>query len=204
MSNYIVDGADLTDIAEAIRAKGGTSAQLQFPSGFVDAVEAIETGGGGASATGSFTVTSSYITSKVITHNLGTNHVFGIIWVEPDENNQIVCPGGFDVFFGMFVSKPYIDEVTDASTVLVCNYTSDATKTVVRPSYASGYFRMIKSPWTNKAASWSSQESCIFNLYCPASGVTANSVTIQTNPSHTYMRSHTYHWKIWALDGIGS
>lgn len=39
--------ADLTDIADAIRAKGGTSAQLQFPSGFVDAVEAIETGGGG-------------------------------------------------------------------------------------------------------------------------------------------------------------
>ena len=46
MSNYIVDGADLTDIADAIRAKGGTSGQLQFPQGFVDAVEAIETGGG--------------------------------------------------------------------------------------------------------------------------------------------------------------
>ena len=46
MSNYLVDGSDLTDIAEAIRAKGGTSGQLAFPQGFVDAVEAIETGGG--------------------------------------------------------------------------------------------------------------------------------------------------------------
>lgn len=41
--------ADLTSVANAIRTKGGTSAQLAFPSGFVDAVEAIETGGGGAS-----------------------------------------------------------------------------------------------------------------------------------------------------------
>lgn len=38
--------ADLTSVANAIRTKGGTSAQLVFPSGFVSAVEAIETGGG--------------------------------------------------------------------------------------------------------------------------------------------------------------
>jgi len=36
--------ADLGDIADAIRAKGGTSAELSFPQGFVDAVGAIETG----------------------------------------------------------------------------------------------------------------------------------------------------------------
>lgn len=37
--------ADLTSIANAIRTKGGTSAQLAFPAGFVSAVEAIPTGG---------------------------------------------------------------------------------------------------------------------------------------------------------------
>lgn len=36
--------ADLTSVANAIRTKGGTSAQLAFPSGFVSAVQAIETG----------------------------------------------------------------------------------------------------------------------------------------------------------------
>lgn len=46
MSNYIVDSSDLTSVANAIRTKGGTSASLAFPAGFVDAVEAIETGGG--------------------------------------------------------------------------------------------------------------------------------------------------------------
>ena len=34
--------ADLTAIADAIRTKGGTSAQLAFPDGFVSAVQAIK------------------------------------------------------------------------------------------------------------------------------------------------------------------
>jgi hypothetical protein len=44
LSNYLVDGDDLTSIANAIRTKGGTSAQLAFPTGFVSAVQAIPTG----------------------------------------------------------------------------------------------------------------------------------------------------------------
>ena len=37
---------DLTSVANAIRTKGGTSAQLAFPAGFVSAVEAIPSSGG--------------------------------------------------------------------------------------------------------------------------------------------------------------
>ena len=40
----------LTDIADAIRAKGGTSGQLTFPEGFVDAIDDIPTGSGGSAA----------------------------------------------------------------------------------------------------------------------------------------------------------
>jgi len=46
MSNYLVDSADLTSVANAIRTKGGTSAQLSFPAGFVSAIGDIPTGGG--------------------------------------------------------------------------------------------------------------------------------------------------------------
>lgn len=42
--------AGLTSVANAIRTKGGTSADLAFPAGFVSAVEAIPTGGGGEEA----------------------------------------------------------------------------------------------------------------------------------------------------------
>lgn len=47
MANYLTTDTDLTAVADAIREKGGTSAPLNFPQGFVDAVGAIETGGGG-------------------------------------------------------------------------------------------------------------------------------------------------------------
>ena len=60
---------DLTAVANAIRTKGGTSAQLAFPVGFVSAVEAIPTGGGGAdwndivtkNVTGTVTITAQRI-----------------------------------------------------------------------------------------------------------------------------------------------
>lgn len=47
MANYLTTDTDLTAVANAIRAKGGTSAALEFPSGFVGAIDAIS--GGGAS-----------------------------------------------------------------------------------------------------------------------------------------------------------
>ena len=45
MPNYLVDGQDLTSVADAIRAKGGTSDPLTFPGGFIDAIDDIPTGG---------------------------------------------------------------------------------------------------------------------------------------------------------------
>lgn len=44
MANYIVSDTDLTSIADAIRTKGGTSAQLSFPNGFNTAIANIPTG----------------------------------------------------------------------------------------------------------------------------------------------------------------
>lgn len=48
MADYLTTDTELTSIANAIRTKGGTSESLSFPTGFVDAVNAIQTGGGGA------------------------------------------------------------------------------------------------------------------------------------------------------------
>ena len=55
--------ADLTSVANAIRTKGGTSASLAFPAGFVQAIGDIPSGGGGLSvATFSATMASSNAT----------------------------------------------------------------------------------------------------------------------------------------------
>lgn len=42
---YLTNNTDLTKVANAIRAKGGTSEQLIYPDGFVTAIENIPTGG---------------------------------------------------------------------------------------------------------------------------------------------------------------
>jgi len=52
MPVYKTPGENLTAIANAIRTKGGTSASLTYPDGFVSAIEAIPTGGGGGSTDG--------------------------------------------------------------------------------------------------------------------------------------------------------
>ena len=100
MSNYLASDTDLTSVADAIRAKGGTSAQLAFPAGFVSAIDAISTGGGGVkthfSGTVSFvneSVTSMQITlptSEIVL--TGDEFAFGIARVVRTgkvENGQI-------------------------------------------------------------------------------------------------------------------
>lgn len=67
MANYVlVDAeqldADLTSVADRIRAKGGTSAQLAFPSGFNSAVDAISTGVTVQRKSGTFTTQSGAAT----------------------------------------------------------------------------------------------------------------------------------------------
>lgn len=44
-NEYLVDGADMTTVADAIREKGGTTAPLSFPEGMAEAVRGIPSGG---------------------------------------------------------------------------------------------------------------------------------------------------------------
>lgn len=42
---YLVQGASLTAVADAIREKGGTTAPLSFPAGMASAIRGIQSGG---------------------------------------------------------------------------------------------------------------------------------------------------------------
>lgn len=93
-NEYAVNLADLTAVADAIRAKGGTSGALSFPGGFVDAVRAIETGGGesgGASGwaydMGEFVLSEEHTggggdEATVISHNLGVKPGYILVWTD--------------------------------------------------------------------------------------------------------------------------
>lgn len=54
-----VDESSLTQVANAIRNKAGTSARLNFPTGFANAIAAIPTGSGGITPTGTITITEN-------------------------------------------------------------------------------------------------------------------------------------------------
>lgn len=49
-NEYLVDGADMTAVADAIRERGGTTAPLSFPDGMAKAVRGIQSGGGDLSS----------------------------------------------------------------------------------------------------------------------------------------------------------
>ena len=44
MAEYLINATDLTKVASAIKEKGGTSAPLVYPAGFVSAIQAIQIG----------------------------------------------------------------------------------------------------------------------------------------------------------------
>lgn len=50
MADYLVQGASLTTVADAIREKGGTTAPLSFPDGMAEAVRSIQSGSGDLSS----------------------------------------------------------------------------------------------------------------------------------------------------------
>lgn len=91
--------AGLKQIADAIRAKGGTSAQLEFPAAMAEAIAAIESGGGGGGldwvddytnfSAGTFTPaenTTSYTIDTGIPYR-GDNHRQELImWRDPSAN----------------------------------------------------------------------------------------------------------------------
>lgn len=50
MAEFLVQGASLTAVADAIREKGGTTTPLSFPDGMASAIRGIQNGGGDLSS----------------------------------------------------------------------------------------------------------------------------------------------------------
>lgn len=59
--DYLTNDTDLKKVADAIRAKGGTSAPLAYPSGFVSAIQAIKSAPTGPYMAGEYELVALYI-----------------------------------------------------------------------------------------------------------------------------------------------
>lgn len=87
MADYLVTDTELTSIANAIRTKGGTSANLSFPTGFVSAINAIPTGGGGS--------------SKNIQMSMGRDEISSTSYVATDLTITVEKTGTYDCYWSM-------------------------------------------------------------------------------------------------------
>lgn len=85
MADYKVTDTELTSIANAIRTKGGTQAQLEWPSGFISAIQAIPTGGGGVTIVPWSTGTDAEIAAMVEALDAGTLSIADTGWQIGDE-----------------------------------------------------------------------------------------------------------------------
>ena len=118
----VVDSAELDAslqvIAEAIRAKGGTSEALEFPAGFVSAVEAITAGSGesgGSVESGELTATAA--TYYKFTIPVSSKKSCLVVRPKDFEGTQISPPVSSRVYF------VYAEEETGIiETVLTQNY----------------------------------------------------------------------------------
>ena len=137
MSNYIVDSADLTSVANAIRTKGGTSAALAFPAGFISAIQAIPTGGGSLKYdVGDFTLasdTTALGTANGISHNLGEVPGCVIIWqtTYTDSNMPTVQVNSGYVFLDRLMDmKQRINSSVSSTDGFYASFTCGANTTV--------------------------------------------------------------------------
>lgn len=125
---YTVKQSSLTAVADAIREKGGTSESLSFPNGFVNAVGALSTSGGGSSQT--MTTATVTLTTAGWSSDSGTQRVSvpgilssSIVFVSPDPvigngytayiNSKIRCyrqnNGSLDFLYYGSDNRPTID-----------------------------------------------------------------------------------------------
>lgn len=121
MAEYLVQDTSLTAVADAIRAKTGGSTPLAFPSGMVDAIAGIASGGGGLKhASGTWTPAESTYFMKVTGLDF-TPKIFKIIVTASGrldgtaKSNGTIYVDGDCVWFGSnaggtsYAPTPYFD-----------------------------------------------------------------------------------------------
>ena len=123
-NEYTVNAADLTAVADAIRAKSGTSESLSFPDGFTATIAAITAGAQVAS--GSVNVSQSWLDSMTITPGFVVKNIcFAVAY---NTSTYASARGG-----GM-----YIDGVISGD---IQSITSDESQTIV--TFSKGFGREI-------------------------------------------------------------
>ena len=189
----------LTSIATAIRVKGGTSAQLAFPAGFVDAIDAIPTGGGAQTiATGTFTGDGSYDASIPIGKTMPECDFVFSLWVP---SGTEVTPPAVNtnrsyVYLQTIVQKRFqkLDLSTNGTKMPTgqCTYpvvnSSDGTITNRTPNLSSSQGAYVRYS-TIPSAEAISQPQIVKDE-------TGFTIKLSKNAQYTFLTGVDYNWEL--------
>ena len=142
--DYLTNDTDLKKVADAIRAKGGTSAPLAYPSGFVSAIQAIQTGiapqlivtvSAGATVTatnGSKTISGTADSTGVCTLTVpetGTWSVSATLGGQTSDTKTVSITGSYAVALTFFSATITVKVESGATVTLKKGSVTIATKT---------------------------------------------------------------------------
>lgn len=151
MSDYITNDTELTSIANAIRTKGGTSASLVYPSGFISAINAIPTGSSidveslTITQNGIYTAPTGKAYSPVTVSVSSSAPNLSSLTVTPTEAQQAFTPAtGFDGYSSVTVNGISSNYVGSA---IPLRSTADVTASKLTVTIPNGYYSItgIKS-----------------------------------------------------------
>ena len=143
MAEYLTNTTDLKKVASAIREKGGTSAPLVYPDGFVSAVQAIQTGtelqiivtvesGATVTATkGSLSVSGTSVngTCTLTVPEAGTWSVSATLGGQTSDTKTVSITDSYAVALTFFSATITVNVESGATVTLKKGGTTIATKT---------------------------------------------------------------------------
>ena len=190
----------LTAIADAIRAKGGTTDQLTL-TGMVDAINAIQTGSGGTGLAydmGEFVFDADWVTSSAnsnahpIPHNLGDIPDFIMVWSDNWAGNAEVIDANYQTVVGFM----WMREIT--------GMTVRATSTANMVSPLLAFMTIPKGDYRLQYAASNSASYCIYleqltvDSFCPPP--MGSSVYWRGGVTYKYFVSKAW----WNIGGVAS
>ena len=184
--------SDLTDVADAIRAKTGGTAPLAFPNEFISEIGSIS-GGGTQYVQGTFTLNSDG-QMPTITHNLNTQKIAVIIY----PNTTIVAHSGYNTYYLVLINvKAVIGTDWGTWTLDYTPYNSTKFPNPVQPdsNNCDSHLNIANgqsSPWTTQNY-WSA--GTVYNLR-----YSDNTFTNNTFKNNATWCSGTYKYLIYSLE----
>lgn len=119
MASYMIDGSDLTDVADAIRLRGNTSSLLGFPKDFVDSIKGIPYN---SQPSGAITITENGTGIDVLNYATANVNVPGIV---PSGTLTVDENGTYDVTSKASVEVDVPGVIPDGTRYVTANNTYD-------------------------------------------------------------------------------